>query len=147
MLKIKPCKSNVKTMKHMRSLNGRVKRGIHQAARNARPILKRHVDKKMAESKSGRTYRVYVGQGGRPLKKPRIHVASSLNEMPAILTGNLRRSISFTIKHGISLTFGANTPYARRWEKSGRSYLRKTINDKRKDVKDELEQQIERALR
>ena len=147
MLKFCPCKENKVARRHMSKLSRNVRKGIDQASRNSRKLIKDYTVSEMKKDKHGQTYTVYVGQGGRPLKRPILHVASSPNEMPAILTGRLKRSLQFSIKYGVSLTYGADTPYARRHEESGRTYIKRSLKAKEKDVYNELMQQIQRFVK
>jgi hypothetical protein len=65
---------------------------------------KREID---TQPKHGRIYKKYFGVKGR-LKRPRLHVASAPGEAPAVITGNLRKSIDFTVGN-MSMTFGVDT--------------------------------------
>lgn len=134
------------TKRHIRSISAKTRLGINRAFTKAKKDLKDYTLQKMKERKSGRTYRVYVGKGGRPLRRPRLHVASSKTEMPAILTGKLSKSLAFTQKYGHILTYGANTDYARRWEKSARSYILRTIKAKQKQIQNDIQEEIKRNL-
>jgi len=87
-------------------------------------------------SRSGRTYRVYRGIGGRLLNRPRLHTASTANELPGVISGNYRKSIDFLVKGSSRLEFGAGTrglaDYAVFLEKgtskmTARRPLRKTV--------------------
>lgn len=62
------------------------------------------IDKK---PKHGRTYRLTRGLGGRrrPLYN---HVASAPGEAPAVITGELRESINFTVHGSKDLQFGVD---------------------------------------
>lgn len=65
--------------------------------------------------KHGRTYRKSIGIGGRR-RAPYNHVASAPGEAPAVITGELRKSVNFTVhgsnqmQFGVDLTKG-NAPY------------------------------------
>jgi hypothetical protein len=111
-----------------------------------RTDLEKDTVAEMKKPKHGNVYKVYRGRGGRKLKKGRLHRASSKDETPAVLTGALMKSLGFTYKRGHILTYGANTPYARRWELSGRRYLIRTIRKKDGEIKRWYNLEIQKSL-
>lgn len=133
-------------MKAVKQLNARTRRGIDKAFRKERVLLKRETVEGSKEKKTGRIYTVYRGRGGRKLKRPRQHQASATNESPAILTGALNKSLGFKMQRGKILTYGANTPYARRWELSRRTYLLRSIKKRRMDIWNSLESHIKQEI-
>lgn len=147
MLKITSGLGNKAAFKILKRTARNTKRGIQKAHLQMKNELKKTADEGMAEPKSGRTYKVYVGRGGKRLRRPRLHRASAHGEMPAILTGALKKSLGFELKNGSILTFGANTPYARRHELKGqRSYLLKSIRKNRRNNINWYEKEIEKAI-
>ena len=101
----------------------------------------------MKKKKSGRLYWTYIGRGGKVLKNGRWHTASKAGETPAILTGALMKSLACIIKYGVMLTYGANTPYARRHELSNdRSYLKRIIAENNRDIWRTFNTEIGRSL-
>jgi len=120
-------KGNKKAFKSLKCISSNTKKGIQDAFIAEKPILKKDAIDDMSKTKHGRDYFVYVSPSGRRLKRGRWHRASKVGESPAILSGALKRSLGFKIKRGKILTFGANTPYARRHELGGRSYIRRTL--------------------
>lgn len=68
---------------------------------------RKYIDEK---PKHGRTYKVYLGRGGKRLKRRRDHVASAPGEAPAVVTGALRASVDFVVKGTNELEFGTHAP-------------------------------------
>lgn len=102
--------------------------------------------------KSGRTYRVYRGIGGRKLVKPRSHTASARGEYPAVITGALRKSVDFRVRGMSRLDFGAGDTerelaeeYAAPLEKS-RKYLKQTIDRLQNNVMTNVNKELNKAL-
>lgn len=139
-------KQNRAAFKSLKHAPANVRRGIQKAFLIERRELEDDTDQSMKEGKTGRDYFVYVGKGGRRLKRGRWHRASSKSESPAILTGALRKSLGFQIQKGKKLTYGANTPYARRWELSGRTYLGRSIRKRGSAIRYTLRDQIKKNL-
>ena len=137
--------------KHMTAMNKQVKAGINRGFLNSKKPMKDFTLEKMREKKSGRTYKVYVGIGGRPLKRPRTHVASARHEIPAIITGTLARSLGFNIKYGMVMSYGSKvggaSDYAAVHENSGRTYLKKTMAKTQGIVASNIEDAIMKQLR
>ena len=116
----------------LRQFEKKNRRAINNGFIMAKPFIKGFTLQKMRETKHGRKYKIYVGRNGRRLKRPRIHTASTWTETPAILTGALSKSLGFEMKYGMILTYGADTPYARRHElEYGRSYIGTTVKNRR----------------
>lgn len=57
--------------------------------------------------KSGRLYKTSIGMTGNPLKSIRSYRASSPNQVPAIVTGEFRRSLGFEVQGSSRLVFGS----------------------------------------
>jgi hypothetical protein len=103
----------------------------------------------MRQPKSGKSYLIYVGRGGKRLKKPRIHIASAKGEAPAIITGDLFKSVDFKVHNHDEVVFGANTPYAKRLEvREGldRPYLKPAITNEQKNTILYLKRNIVKSL-
>jgi phage gpG-like protein len=148
MFKIVPYKRlNARTIKASKQMPRRVKKGINNAFMAMQKELKPDAVESMKEAKSGLWYYTYLGRGGRKLKKRRLHRASKKGETPAILTGALAKSLGYRRRFGQQLTFGANTPYAKRHELGGRSYLLKMINKNERNMHRHLYREIENAIR
>ena len=64
------------------------------------------------EPKSGRTYIIRTGRGGRRLQRKRRHQASAKGESPAVITGNYRDSFGFAAVSWHLLEFGNEAEYA-----------------------------------
>jgi len=150
LLRVVPRKGNKKTMLHVKRMPGRVRRGIQNGFQELKKDLKKNAIKSMKKPKHGQTYKVYIGKSGRKLKRGRWHKASRPGETPAILSGALSRSLGYLVKYGISLSFGADTPYARRHEldpRGRRSYLLRTIAENNRNNRVALAGNIEKAVR
>lgn len=147
MLKFVPDKKlNRIAFRSIKTMPRNVENGIHKAFMDVRKELKPATIKSMKEKKSGRQYWIYIGRGGRVLKHGKWHVASSPKETPAIMTGALSRSLGYQSRRGKGLTYGASTPYARRWELSQRSYLRRTIVENERNTERHLSFRIQQAI-
>ena len=146
MLSITSGQTNKAAYLSLKTLNARTRLGIDRAFRMEQPELLKDTTDGFEEPKSGNVYRVYRDIGGRKLKRGRLHQASAKNETPAVLTGALRKSLGFTMRKGSSMTYGANTPYARRWERSPRSYLLKSIKRRQMHLWHSLESCIRREI-
>lgn len=80
-----------------------LRRGGYTSGKEMTNFLRSEMTKK---GRSGRTYKIYRGLGGRLLKKPRLHQASAVGEFPAVITGAFRKSVDFKVQ-GLKLTFGS----------------------------------------
>jgi len=146
-VKVIPGKGNAATFKNMKGMPARVRKGIQKAFITERTEFLKDTKEDMGQAKHGRDYFVFVGRGGRKLKKGRWHRASKKGESPAVLTGALRKSLGFQIKRGRTMTYGANTPYARKHEIEGRTYLLRTIQKKKNELGYRIKSDIEKELR
>ena len=143
---IRPGKNNRAVYRHIKRMPAKVRRGIQNAMLEMKKELKKTAIEDMKKPKHGRLYFVYVGKGGKRLKRGRWHRASRKGESPAILTGALSKSINSRIKYGSLLTFGANTPYARKHELGGRRYLLRAISQRRGEIKNWFRRELEKEL-
>ena len=156
--------STEKTFRDLTKLPQEVRRGIRRGAYLVgKELVKSTVKDMNKKPKSGRTYRIYQGIGGRKLNKPRKHIASApLTEAPAVITGGLRKSVNFKVRGASRLEFGAgndDVKYARilevggvtgRGKKStiqGRFYLKKSINRNRMLTKRTLGREVNKIIK
>lgn len=152
-----------KTLLDLRKLPQEIKIGLRKGAYLVGKSLVKDTKREMnIKPKSGRTYTIYKGIGGRKLKRPRKHIASApLKESPAVITGLLRKSVDFKVRGTSRLEFGAgddDVKYARILEVGGRAgrnkatkiqgrfYLKKSINRQRKQTKRTLEREINKFI-
>tara|TARA_R110000868_G_scaffold378674_4_gene644250 strand:+ start:770 stop:1243 length:474 start_codon:yes stop_codon:yes gene_type:complete len=96
--------------------NKGVRKGFYFAGKS---LVRESVKLINKKPKSGRTYIVNQGIGGKILKNKRFHVASAPGEAPAVITGKLRKSITFMVENHNMLRFGATAEYAGVLEKGG----------------------------
>jgi hypothetical protein len=146
MLKMRQDDQNKRVYFKVNTITRDIRKGIRQAYYLIGRELKSYTNKKMQEPKSGRVYTVY--RNGRKIK----HTASAPGEMPwsraPRTTGNLRKSLGFSVRGSSQLEFGAATPYAAALETTmNRSYLRRAITDKQKVAETFFYDQIGKALR
>jgi phage gpG-like protein len=141
-----------------KSFNNALRKGLQQSGIRIAGMTGRANDglikKKMNEPKHGRIYQVSVGRKGRILKKLRAHQASRAGESPAVITGELRKSVYFKVEGANHLRIGADTPYARILELGGnagknrrsriarRSYLIRPILESRRDIINDIRNAI-----
>ena len=78
--------STEKVFRDLNKLPQEIKRGIRRGAYLVGKSLVKDTRREMnIKPKTGRTYIVYKGLGGRKLKRPRVHIASApLKESPAV---------------------------------------------------------------
>jgi hypothetical protein len=97
-----------KTLKATQMMPQKVKKGLRMGAYKVGKQLTDDLKKEMTKKgRSGRRYRIYRGLGGRLLGKPRLHTASAPNELPAVISGDYRKSIDFKVRGASRLEFGA----------------------------------------
>lgn len=111
----------------------------------------------MRKPKSGRRYKIYKGIGGKLLKRPRIHIASSPDETPAIITGEFRKSIDFKVRGNKTLEFGSgNEGLAKDYAKvlelgssimAARKPLGRTVKKLEKKVRSNINKEINKRIR
>ncbi len=152
-----------KTFADLGSLPQKVRRGIRRGAYLVgKSLVKGTVRDMNKKPKTGRTYKIYRGIGGKLLKRPRIHIASApLTESPAVISGRLRKTVDFKVRGYKRLEFGAGgggVDYARileiggltgRGRKSriaGRFYLRKSVNRNRNLAKRTLGREVNKFV-
>lgn len=150
------------TITDLKKMPQRVKTGIRKGAYISGKELVKEARDRMNDPKSGTKYRIYTGRGGKSLKRPRIHTASSENEAPAVISGRLRKSTNFNVKGNKTLIFGAgggNVKYARILELGGstgrnkatkikgRFYLKNTTKKLGNKVKRNLGREVIKQIR
>jgi len=134
-----------------------IAKGIRQGSAISGKALVSDLRKSMKETKSGKTYRVYKGIGGKKLKRSRLHIASSSSQTPAIITGNFRKSIDFKVLGSSRLEFGSGSrgfakDYARVLElgsskMAARKPLGRTVEKLGNQVAHNISKQINKGLK
>jgi hypothetical protein len=108
-VKITEGSENKKAYSSIANMEPSVWNGIHDAKIKIGESLVKKSIELMKLPKSGRYYSVWVGKSGVKI----YYRASAAGEAPAILSGNLRKSISYTIKGRDSMEFGSDASKAR----------------------------------
>lgn len=139
-------RSNRSAFKSLKQLPARTRRGIVAALQEEGIKLVRDTGQGFEETKTGNVTRVYVSKKGKLLKRGRWHTASTRTQTPAVLSGALKRSLGFVVKGKRTLIFGADTPYAGFHERSGRTYLKRSINNRAQKIHKTLERCIKRRI-
>ena len=152
MLKVSRCPSSAHAVRSLARLSRNSQRGIVASLFEISKDLKKTASDHILEKpKHGRTYLVRLD--GRLVH----HRASAPGEPPAELTGDLRRSL-FTKRHGSKeLEFGAGDDkkvrYARALELGApsrklqpRPYLKRSIEENDKNIRERLEHYIKKSL-
>lgn len=81
-----------RTLKATQAMPQNVKKGLRMGAYKVGKQLTDDLKKEMTKKgRSGRTYKIYRGLGGRLLGKPRLHRASASHELPAVISGDYRK--------------------------------------------------------
>jgi len=126
-----------------------IRSALYSVGRDLQSDLKEAMLKK---PKSGRTYRI---RRGRAIRR---HRASEPGEIPASLSGRLRKSVGYKVRGADQLEFGANTPYAPILEVGGRAgrnrsasiaarnYLKQTIDKNNRNIRSALQSNIKAEL-
>ena len=84
-----------------------IKRGLRQGAAISGRELVDKLNKDMKLPKSGRLYKTKKGMSGKELKYIRTYRASSPNQVPAVVSGNFRKSLGFEVQGSSRLVFGS----------------------------------------
>ncbi len=149
MIVFTPGSTNRKTFKEFLTTPRKIKKGARKGFYLNGKMLVQDVREKMTKGpKSGNTYLIYRGLGGRLLKRPRLHIASRPSEYPAIISGNLRKSVDFKVRGHSRMEFGAGDGsmiYAKTLEKRNK-YLRRTIASSRNIFKTTMNREINKSL-
>lgn len=133
-------------------LNKAIRRGAYISGKQLVADLKAD----MKKPKSGRTYTVYSGIGGKALKRPRLHKASSASETPAVISGEFRKSIDFKVRGNRGLEFGSGNEglakeYARALElgtsrMAARKPLGRTVKKLQNKTQTNVTKEINKAI-
>lgn len=99
--------NNHKFNRQFKKQENAIKRGLRQGAAISGKELVSKLKKDMKLPKSGRLYKTSIGMTGNPLKSIRSYRASSPNQVPAIVTGEFRRSLGFEVQGSSRLVFGS----------------------------------------
>lgn len=142
-------------MRFLYELPVEITKAIRQGAYISGKELVADLKKDMTLPKSGKTYKVYKGIGGKQLKKPRVHQASSSNETPSVITGEFRKSIDFAVRGNRTLEFGSGKDYAQNYAEllelgtskmEARKPLGRTVEKLKFEVKANIDTEIKKAL-
>jgi len=108
MIKVNEGKDNKKVinafMKLPAETERQMRRGMYISGKMLTSDLKKNITKR---GRSGKVYQIYRGLGGRLLKKPRRHQASTPSELPAVISGDYRASIGFKVLGSSKMEFGS----------------------------------------
>lgn len=126
-----------------------IRLGMEQSGRELRAYTKEQMVK---GAKTGRVYKVYTGLNGRKLTNPKFHRASAGGEFPARRSGNLFRSIDFTVFGSKRLEFGAKARYAKYLElgtskMAPREFLKQTVKKLDKQTQINIVKRINQAIK
>ena len=127
---------NINVKSDVKDLSNSVEIGIRKSFNEAGNLLVREAIKLMNEPKTGRLYTVYIG------RRKKLHIASQAGQAPAIITGNLKRSVRVKYAGGDTLRFGAGDSKARyakylelgTQKMEARPYLIASIKNSEKDI-------------
>lgn len=157
MFKIKEDPQNQRVMMANAKLPNHISKGIRKGAYISGKALVADLRSDMNKSKTGKTYKVYTGIGGKALKRPKLHKASSSSETPAVISGEFRKSVDFLVRGNRTLEFGSGNEglakdYARVLELgSGRMAARKplgrTVKKLGNQVKTNLAREVNKQIR
>jgi HK97 gp10 family phage protein len=156
MFKLTEGSNNIKVSQTLAKSPAAIRKGIRRGAYISGKELVADVRDSMTRGgRSGRSYRIYRGLGGRKLINPRVHTASAPGEYPGVISGNLRDSVDFKVRGTSRLEFGAgnnSVQYAKVLELGGskvkpRKYLRQTINKLQNKTKTNLSRELNKGLR
>lgn len=138
MITYKPTNITINTFKRLKKQPAQVKNAMRKGLYSSGKHLTKDLKTKMTKRQvSGRKYQVYVGLGGRRLVRPRTHTASKASEIPAIITGKLRKSIGFDVRGATRMVFGSKNfakEYAKPLERRNK-YIQRTADKNAVKVK------------
>lgn len=72
-------------------------------------------------------------------------IAEDVKKNTPVDSGDLRKSIKATVKDK-KITIGSDLPYAAKVEFEDKSYIRKTFNDKKDNIEDEMGKYLKEAM-
>ncbi len=146
---------NKKILRNNVELPQKISRAMRRGSYISGKQLVEYLEKDMKKGKSGRQYKVYKGIGGKDLKRPRLHIASSESETPAIITGEFRKSINFKVRGNKRLEFGSGEGGAQKYAKllevgtskmKARQPLGQTVKKLQNQVKTNIAKEINKAI-
>jgi HK97 gp10 family phage protein len=147
---------NIKVDKALKKMPAAIRKGIRRGAYiTGTQLVKDARDKMTRSPKSGRTYKIYRGLGGRRLSAPRIHRASAQNQYPAVVSGRLRASVDFKVRGSQNLEFGAgsNTIEYAKFLETGTSkmaprlFLKQTTRRLQNQTKTNLSRELNKSIK
>ena len=156
MIIFKEGSQNQKTYNHNLKLPLNLSKAIRRASYISGKELVSDLKRDMKMPKTGRTYKIYKGVSGA-LKRPRLHVASSASETPAVRTGEFRESIDFKVMGNKRLIFGSGAnnkaqAYAKFLEEGtykmkARKPIYRTARKLQSQVKTNFDKEIKKTLK
>ena len=148
--------ANQKVMMANAVLPNHISKGIRMGAYISGKELVQSLRNDMSQKKSGRSYKISKGIGGRGLKNYRVHTASSPSETPAVITGRFRKSIDFLVRGNRTLEFGSgNEGLAKEYAKvlelgssrmAARQPLGRTVRKLQNQVKTNITREINKQI-
>lgn len=154
--KFEPDSTNRIAFNNLDRAPNNIRTGIRRGAYISGQELAQDVKSRMTNGpQTGRTYTIYKGIGGRQLQRPRRHTASGPGQYPAVITGELRKSVDFKVRGQNQLELGAggnDILYAKPLEVgtrkiAARSYLKQTVDRLGNKVKTNISREINKRLR
>lgn len=129
-----------------------MKRGLRKGANISGDQLVKQLIKDMRLPKTGRVYSTRIGKRGAELKSLRRYNASSPNQVPAIVTGEFRRSLGFEVQGSSRLVFGSGkdgmAKYAKFLEEgTSRMKARKPLQRTAKKMNNQIDKNLIRMIR
>ena len=126
-----------------------IRLGMEQSGKELRAYTREQM---LRGAKTGRVYKVYTGINSRKLANPKFHRASAGGEFPARRSGNLFRSIDFTVFGSKRLEFGARARYAKYLEEgtgkiAPRKFLQQTVKKLDKQTQINIVKRINQAIK
>ena len=152
MIKVIENPENKKTMDALMRLPAETERQMRRGLYNSGKILSDDLKKEITKKgRSGRVYQIYTGLGGRLLKKPKNHRASTPNEMPAVISGDYRKSIGFRVLGSSKMEFGSGgygkaVDYAEYLENRNQP-LGKTVRKLKNQVNTNIYKEINKGMK
>lgn len=157
MFKLVEDSNNRKSILANAKLPNHVSKGIRRGAYISGKELVADLKQDMKAGKSGKTYKIYKGVGGKSLKRSRLHKASAAGESPAVITGEFRKSIDFVVRGSKQLEFGSGsgglaTKYAKILElgsskMAARRPLGRTVSKLQNQVKTNITRELNKQIK
>lgn len=122
-------------IKGLKNLDNKMKQEIRKSlyksgldiAGTANNVNSGLIKQEMNKPKSGRKYKKYKGIGGRRLSKPAFHTSSADGESPAVVTGELRKSVYFRVHSWDRVAIGATAKHAKPLEEGTKRIKKKNF--------------------